>query len=129
MLVGAAGLLVAPLIWFGIPEPVRGGQDVDIRPSGAMPLPLTLRALAAKPSFWLLAFGAAASSIIGYGLFAWFPSVLVRSFGFDLVGASVFFGSIVLIGGVGGIWLGGWLSDRTGQGRRRPMLWCRRAPR
>jgi predicted MFS family arabinose efflux permease len=114
--VGAGGLLVVPLILWGIPEPVRGGRD-GIAGVAAPPLLRTLAALAAKPSFWLLSFGAACSSVMGYGLFAWLPSLFVRSFHMSLVQASTFYGTIVLVGGLAGIWLGGWLSDRLGRGR------------
>lgn len=114
--VGAGGLLVAPLVLWRIPEPVRGGRDgggTDTPP----PFLRTLAALAVKPSFWLLSFGAASSSIIGYGLFAWLSSLFVRSFHMTLAGAATFYGTIVLVGGLVGIWLGGWLSDRLGRGR------------
>jgi MFS family permease len=35
-----------------------------------------------------------------------------------LLEASLFFGTILLIGGVAGLWAGGWLVDRFGQGKR-----------
>src|SRR5690606_26011847 len=35
----------------------------------------------------------------------------------DLMGVSWFYGSIVLVGGVAGTWLGGWLGDRVGKDR------------
>ena len=115
-MVGLAGLLFVPLVYFGIKEPVRGGHD---NAAGVPPPPLlaTFRLLFSKPSFWLLAFGAACSSIMGYGLFAWLPSLFVRSYGMTLVEASMFYGGIVLIGGLAGVWLGGWLGDLTGPGR------------
>jgi MFS family permease len=56
--------------------------------------------------------------MIGYGLLFWMPSFLVRSFGLTLLSASRSFGAIVLIGGIGGIWLGGSLADRYGAKRR-----------
>jgi predicted MFS family arabinose efflux permease len=116
MVVGFAGLFVVPLIAFGIAEPVRGGRDPGVA-GAAPPLLRTLATLAAKPSFWLLSFGAACSSIMGYGLFAWLPSLFVRSYGMSVFDASMFYGTIVLVGGIAGVWLGGWISDRAGQGR------------
>ncbi|MDB5719431.1 MAG: transporter [Alphaproteobacteria bacterium] len=117
MVVGFAGLLIVPLVAFGIKEPVRGGHDSGA--SGVAPPPLrrTLALLLSKPSFWLLSLGAACSSIMGYGLFAWLPSLFVRSYKMSLIEASVFYGTIVLIGGVAGVWLGGWISDRAGRAR------------
>jgi predicted MFS family arabinose efflux permease len=117
LVVGLAGLVAVPLVAFGIQEPVRGGRDPG--GGGAPPPPfLTTHATQfAKPSFWLLSFGAACSSIMGYGLFAWLPSLFVRSYGMSVIEASSFYGTLVLFGGIAGIWLGGWLADRAGRGR------------
>jgi MFS family permease len=117
IIVGLAGLPAALLVKIGVPEPVRGGFDtVDGAASDPAPPFLTVaRTLAAIPSFWLLSFGAASGSILGYGLIFWLPSFFSRSFGLELIEVSWFYGSIVLVGGVAGTWLGGWFGDRTGQ--------------
>ena len=116
IIVGLAGLPAALAVKLGVPEPVRGGFDtVDGSASEPAPPFLTVaRTLAATPSFWLLSFGAASGSILGYGLIFWLPSFFSRSFGLELIEVSWFYGSIVLVGGVAGTWLGGWLGDRTG---------------
>ncbi|PMV91458.1 MFS transporter, partial [Pseudomonas sp. MPR-TSA4] len=73
----------------------------------------------AKPSFWLLAFGAAAGSMCGYGVAFWLPSMIMRNHGLGLSQSGQFFGALLLSGGVAGIALGGWLGDRLGaRGRR-----------
>src|SRR5579863_9439757 len=74
--------------------------------------------LAGKPSFWGLSLGAASASMMGYGLFFWAPSLLVRSFRLSLLQASLSFGALVLVGGLIGIWCGGALTDRYGEKRR-----------
>ena len=74
--------------------------------------------LARKPSFWGLALGAASASMMGYGLFFWAPSFLVRSFHLSLLHASLGYGTLVLVGGLFGIWFGGVLADRYGERRR-----------
>ncbi len=56
--------------------------------------------------------------MMGYGLFFWMPSFIVRSHGLTLLDASLFYGAILLIGGMAGMWLGGWLGDRLGQAKR-----------
>ncbi|HEV2748123.1 MAG TPA: MFS transporter [Allosphingosinicella sp.] len=119
VIVGLAGLLLVPLVKLGISEPVRGGFDTwDGRTGEAAPSFATVaRTLAAKPSFWLLSFGAASGSIVGYGLIFWLPSFFKRSFGLELIEVSWFYGSIVLVGGVAGTWLGGWVGDRIGRDR------------
>jgi MFS family permease len=136
LIVGLAGLPAALLVKLFVPEPVRGGYDsADGTASApAPPFSVVAATLARNPSFWLLAFGAASGSILGYGLIFWLPSFFARSFDFagmdgvmamlpgwfagdadsKLLRVSIFYGSIVLVGGVAGTWLGGWLGDRTG---------------
>jgi MFS family permease len=116
VIVGLAGLPLVPLIKFGIKEPVRGRFDPAPAAPAPPPAALTVaRTLAAKPAFWLLSFGAASGSVAGYGLIFWLPALFARSFGLELLQVSWFYGSIVLIGGVAGILLGGWLGDRLGR--------------
>jgi MFS family permease len=116
LIVGLAGLPAALLVKLCIPEPVRGGFDsADGSASEAAPPFLTVAArLCSTPSFWLLSFGAASGSILGYGLIFWLPSFFHRSFDLPLASVGWFYGSIVLVGGVAGTWLGGWFGDRTG---------------
>jgi MFS family permease len=115
LIVGAAGIPAALLVRFGIREPVRGGFDAGARAGDAAPPFLTVAGtLARKPSFWLLSLGAASGSILGYGLIFWLPSFFTRSFHLPLAEVGIFYGSIVLVGGVAGTWLGGWLGDRLG---------------
>jgi MFS family permease len=56
--------------------------------------------------------------MMGYGLFFWLPSFFVRSYKLTLLDASLFYGAVLLLGGLAGIWAGGWLGDRLGQLRR-----------
>ncbi len=65
-----------------------------------------------KRSFWLLALGAASSSVCGYGVAGWLPLFFMRSFDLTLKQTSWYYSGIALIGGVLGIWLGGAVADR-----------------
>jgi len=65
-----------------------------------------------KPSFWLLALGAASSSVCGYGVAGWLPLFFMRSFGLTLAQTSWYYSGIALIGGLVGIWGGGMVADR-----------------
>jgi MFS family permease len=116
LIVGLAGLPAALMVRWFIPEPVRGGHD-GADGAASAPAPPFLEVAAALvriPSFWLLSFGAASGSILGYGLIFWLPSFFARSFHLALGQVGWFYGSIVLVGGVAGTWLGGWFGDRTG---------------
>ena len=65
-----------------------------------------------KPSFWLLALGAASSSVCGYGVAGWLPLFFMRSFDLTLAQTSWYYSGIALIGGMAGIWGGGMVADR-----------------
>lgn len=115
-LIGLAGIPVALALRRFVPEPPLGATDAvsgDIRPTFKQVMTLLLR----KPSFWLLSFGAASASICGYGLGFWLPSYFTTSLKLPLDQIGYYFGTIVLVGGMLGIWFGGWLGDRLGGAR------------
>ncbi|MCP3735085.1 MFS transporter [Sphingomonas sp. RP10(2022)] len=114
VIVGIAGIVLAPLFRLVVREPVRGAFDPAAVRAERVKVSAVFAILAAKPSFWLMAFAAAFSSLCGYGLAFWVPSVLIRSFGFTLLTASQYIGSLLLIGGTIGVFAGGWLADRLG---------------
>ncbi len=137
IIVGLLGLAIAPLFRFTIREPARGRLDAAGADTTPPKLSEVVKTIAAKPSFWGLSLGAASSSMMGYGLIFWLPSFFVRSYGDALPGffawmpaalipadpgpllfASYFYAAILLIGGIGGIWLGGVLADKFGPGKK-----------
>jgi MFS family permease len=131
IIVGLLGVALAPLFLLTVKEPVRGRFDPPGAKTRPAPIREVLATLSRKKSFWTLSVAAASSSMMGYGLFAWLPAFFVRSWG-DRLGeamawlpdwavpdgagpllyAGYFYGAIVLVGGVLGIWLGGQLGDR-----------------
>jgi sugar phosphate permease len=128
--VGVVGVIVAPLFRLTVRDPRRGGMDAagplgtmsektaQDKPGAAPTAPgapsfgTVLKTLLPKPSFWLLAFGAASSSVCGYGVALWLPSFFQRSLGLTLSQTAWYYSGIALIGGVLGIWLGGVMADR-----------------
>jgi len=108
VVVGLAGVVIAPLFRLVVREPARPAVDARV------PMAQVFRILASKRSFWLLALGAASSSMLGYGFAFWFPQLLQRSFGLDLTHTSWFYGGVLLIGGSAGVLGGGLLGDRLG---------------
>jgi len=109
--VGLAGIVIAPLFRLIVRDVPRKAA-----PAEAAPLATVFPLLARKPAFWLMAVAAGCSSLTGYGLALWTPSVLVRSFHFDLITTGQFMGSLLLIGGTIGVFAGGWFADRLGPG-------------
>ncbi|WP_338240798.1 spinster family MFS transporter [Aurantiacibacter hainanensis] len=123
--VGLAGVVIVPIFKFLVRDKAKPKVAADN--PGPLPEAPTLRETAAllsrKKSFWFLSFGAASSSMLGYGIAFWLPSLLIRSFGFDLVEASRFFGAVLLLGGVIGVLAGGLLADRLGGRDRAFFAW------
>ena len=117
---GVAGIILAPIFKYVVRDRPRvaGSSAPSLRDLGA-----TFPAIARKPSFWFMAFGASLSSLCGYGLATWVASILIRSYGMSLVGAGQFLGSLLLVGGTAGVFMGGWLADRLGTRDRRWYAW------
>jgi len=113
LVMGLAGILLAPVLRLVVRDLPRQTPVASQATLGSV-FPM----LARKPAFWLLAFASSASSLCGYGLALWTPSVIMRSFGLDLISTANFLASLVLIGGCAGVFGGGWLADRLGSADR-----------
>ncbi|MEO8141483.1 MAG: MFS transporter [Sphingomicrobium sp.] len=122
LVMGIAGIMLAPIMLWLVRDPPRAaGAQSPVGPSLAKTFPV----IASKPTFWLMAFAASCSSLAGYGLAAWTPSIMMRSFDLELTETGNFLASLYLIGGTLGVFGGGWLADRLGQGDR---SWYARLP-
>ncbi|MCH4269680.1 MAG: MFS transporter [Brevundimonas sp.] len=124
LVVGGLGVFVAPLLWLTVREPNRGALDgesgqalvvANDPPIAAPRFAKVLAYLLRKPSFWLLAFGATCCSVCAYGIGAWLPSFFIRSFGLTLSSTAFYYAALTFVGGVVGIWFGGYLADRLGR--------------
>ena len=117
--IGLFGVFLAPAFRLFVKDPPRNifdAQSTNEKPLGFLP---ACELAFAKPSFWLLAFGAAFSSMVGYGLLYWMPTFLARSMHMSLVDRSWFLAGVLFIGGVAGMALGGFLGDRLGERSKR----------
>ena len=117
IVMGVIGLLLAPILAYVVRDKPRATVRSEVK------LGEVFRVLARKPSFWLMAFAASMSSLCGYGLALWTPSVLMRSFGLDIIDTANFLASLIFIGGCAGVFAGGWFADRLGQADRRWFAW------
>ncbi len=129
IVLGLAGVLLAPVVKLTIKDPERGRYDREPVPDGVIATPAPAQKAASfgevwaillkKPSFWFLAFGAACSSVYGYGAAFWLPSFFQRSLGMEGSERAWYMAGIAFFGGTIGIWLGGWLADKLGRGVKR----------
>lgn len=110
VVVGLIGMGIAPLFRLIVRDAPR-----DPNAARAIPVGQVFGILARKTSFWLLAFGASASSMLGYGLAFWLPTLMKESFGLDPAQTGNFYGAILLLGGVAGVLAGGVIGDRLGK--------------
>ena len=120
IIVGSAGLVLAPMFYATVRDPKRGGWEpvataVPPTPTAKAGFGEVFNLVSRKRSFWLLAFGAATSSICGYGVAFWLPSFLMHTyFPNDLASTSWYYAAITFVGGCLGIIGGGIVADRLG---------------
>ena len=108
LVMGIAGVILAPILSLVV-------RDVPKRTVAEQaPLRSVFAIVARKQAFWLMAFASSSSSLCGYGLALWTPSVMMRSFHLDLLSTGNFLASLLLVGGCAGVFVGGWLADRLG---------------
>ena len=117
--IGLFGVLLAPVFRLLVKDPPRNVFDATSANTKPLGFLSACKLAFAKPTFWLLSFGAAFSSMVGYGLLYWMPTFLSRSMHMSLVERSWFLAGVLFIGGVAGMMLGGFLGDRLGQKSKR----------
>jgi len=108
---GVPGLLLAPLLYFTVREPVRGRQDAP-QEHGDHALRARLGMLFARPgmTYAIAAITCIATGI--YGMSTWLATFLVDSHGFGLPQAGLVVAiAYGILGSVGGLTVG-WGSDR-----------------
>lgn len=123
LVMGVAGVMLAPVLRYFVRDLPREKPASEKPATTTEPIGRVFSILARKPAFWLIALASSSSSLCGYGLALWTPSVLMRSFGLDLIGTGQFLGSLILIGGTAGVFAGGWLADRLGRRNRAWYAW------
>ncbi|MFZ1083734.1 MAG: MFS transporter [Terracidiphilus sp.] len=102
------GLVVAALFGVWGSEPERGSSDrvsVSINRS-------TVLGLFRNPAFLTATFGLAALTFAMGGISAWIAEFLRRSAGFSLGNASLVAGGSLVVNGIAGTLVGGWIAQR-----------------
>lgn len=128
LVAGLPGLFLAVLVFFTLKEP-RNAMTVaarDTAQAARMSFKATLRYLAAKPTFWFIAFGASIKSFIGYGHAPFTASFFLRNHGPEIAELAARFGlkpigflgiALGLLAGIFGTlssYLGGVIADKYG---------------
>jgi MFS family permease len=129
---GAPGLLLAVLCLF-LRDPPRGIQDQAAglaKPAAGKPRSRIIREtlitywrlLRDKP-YALTVLGYAAYTFAIGGLAVWMPAFLERARGISRSEATVNFGTIVVVTGFVGTFVGGWMGDYFAKNSRQAYLW------
>jgi len=134
MVAGAPGLILAVIVAFTLVEP-RKKLSADLAAKAAADNPsfrAVMTVLRSKKTFWLLAFGVAIKAFIGYGQQPFVASFFLRvhneqltqlaaqasdilGFKLGVLGfLSLALSALAGLGGVFGVWLGGYLADKLG---------------
>jgi predicted MFS family arabinose efflux permease len=121
--VGLPGVLLALLVRFTIHEPERGMAEGRVAADAQPSINETLTYLWNKQSFRHLAFAAALTAFVGYGVVTWVPTFLGLSFGMDTGQIGTWWGLILGVPGGLGIVVGGYLADNFGARDTRWYLW------
>lgn len=108
--VGLPGLLLA-LLTLTAPDPPRGINDDPQDIMEDQPLGATLRALAANRTYVLTVLGFTAYTFALGGMIIWAPTYFNRERGLELVWANTLIGGVSVAAGIGGTFVGGYLSD------------------
>lgn len=122
-IIGAIGVVLAPIVLFLLREPPRGWFDATPQPK-AMPWREALAVMARKKSLLLLFAGGALNNFVLSMVLNWNASFYARVHAMALGDVATALALMSGLGGGIGIFLGGWLTDRVGSGhvQRRPML-------
>ena len=123
LLAGSPGLLLVPLLFLTVAEPLRPQGDTPVHVS-APSLSTALAALWSRPSFRHLCLACALHSFAMYSSAAFNPAYLARSHGWSGVQIGQLVAMVGLMG-LAGTMLGGFVTDRLGarSGEPRWQLW------
>ncbi|MDZ4739818.1 MAG: MFS transporter [Alphaproteobacteria bacterium] len=113
VVIGAPGLIVALIVLFTIKEPPRGFSDPPAmeRRAGAG-LRETLRELSSKPTFWVMALGAALTALVGYGLAGFQAPMAQRIHGISPGQFALEFGVPLSLCAAAGTFIGGYATEK-----------------
>ncbi|WP_417485567.1 spinster family MFS transporter [Maricaulis salignorans] len=113
LVIGAVGILVAPLLVWLVREPARGRMDMHKPADEAVPFRQCLAMFIRRPSLRMLMIASGLAAFVSYGMLNWIPAFLMRTQGMPLSAIATWFAPAAGITFGVGILGGGWLVSRA----------------
>ncbi|OWQ97771.1 spinster family MFS transporter [Sphingopyxis witflariensis] len=113
LVIGAVGIIVAPLLIWLVREPARGQMDKRAEADAPLPIGQTLAMFAQRRSLRMVMVGSGMAAFVSYGMLNWIPAFLMRVQGMPLSAMSTWFAPAAGITFGVGILGGGWLVSRA----------------
>lgn len=113
LVIGAVGIIVAPLLIWLVREPARGQMDKRAEEDAPLPIGQTLAMFAQRRSLRMVMIGSGMAAFVSYGMLNWIPAFLMRVQGMPLSAMSTWFAPAAGITFGVGILGGGWLVSRA----------------
>jgi predicted MFS family arabinose efflux permease len=118
MMLGGAGVAAALLLKLTVKDPGRSGVQTETPSFRA-----TLKSLGSKRSYWHAILGGSLVAVFGASNTNFFVSYIIRQYGLDIGQATIGFGILFGFGVAGGIFGGGYLTDKLQHRYPRVIAW------
>lgn len=119
LVIGAVGILIAPLLIWLVKEPLRGQMDAAPAKGETADAPLAfgavLKLFAQKQSLRMVMIGSGLAAFVSYGMLNWIPAFLMRTQEMPIEAMATWFAPAAGITFGIGILGGGWLVSRAAQ--------------
>ncbi|MBP6012320.1 MAG: MFS transporter [Alphaproteobacteria bacterium] len=124
VVIGAPGLILALIVLLCVKEPPRGYSDPPAMARRASAgIVETLRELAAKPTFWTMAIGAALTALVGYGLAGFQAPMAQRIHGINPGQFALEFGVPLALCAAAGTFIGGFATEKLTPRSQTAVAW------
>lgn len=124
LIVGAAGVLLSPIVWLTLREPLRGRFDPPkLAAVTQPPIGKAIGTLWRVRSFRYVVFAVGLHTIVFYAFMSWSTPFYVRLHGMSLADAAIRLGFYTGFGGLIGTFFGGVIADWRGEADERWYVW------
>lgn len=123
MVVGAPGILLAIIVRWTVPEPIRGLTEKRTVSTDAVPLSQVIAVLWGCRAFRHMALAAGLNAFAGYSISNWTASFMIRSHHMSTGELGTWLSLTIGLGGAIGVFCGGLLADRLAPRDQRWYMW------